>query len=106
EWDVQLKTNIRLGVTPFLPDLRRIWEKLKLKIRPPLLGSEGTHCSGNPFIAVCQFRHNKQAIKGLIHERGFIMWDVVDKAPEFYARLQEMGWSPLVKDPFNLNEAW
>ncbi|MCD7454156.1 hypothetical protein HAX54_023696, partial [Datura stramonium] len=32
--------------------------------------------------------------------------DVEEKAPKFYARLQEMGWDPLVKEHCKANEAW
>ncbi|MCE3051322.1 hypothetical protein HAX54_049444 [Datura stramonium] len=35
----------------------------------------------------CQFRHNEQ-VAGLLHERHFIMQDMVEKALEFFPRLQ------------------
>ncbi|MCD9642486.1 hypothetical protein HAX54_029324, partial [Datura stramonium] len=54
----------------------------------------------------CQFRHSEQVAKGLLHERGFIMQDVMNKALEFYVRLQEIEWGPMVKDPCKVNEAW
>ncbi|MCD7461250.1 hypothetical protein HAX54_045734 [Datura stramonium] len=54
----------------------------------------------------CQFWHSEQAAKGLLHERGFIMQDVVEKASEFYSRLQELEWGSLVKDLCKVNEAW
>lgn len=52
------------------------------------------------------FQHNEQVTKDLLHERGFVMKGVEEKASEFYALLQRMGWGPLVEDLGNMNETW
>ncbi|MCD9638497.1 hypothetical protein HAX54_022497 [Datura stramonium] len=47
-----------------------------------------------------QFWWNEKVAKGLVHECCFIMHDVEKKTPEFYVRLQEIGWGPLVEEPY------
>lgn len=50
-------------------------------------------------------RFYKQKVKGLLHERGFVMEEVEEKIPAFYAILHDMQWGTLVEEPFKCNEA-
>lgn len=45
-------------------------------------------------------------IRGLFHEREFLMDKVEDKALEFYARLKELRWETLVQPTGDNNKEW
>uniref|UniRef100_M1DZD2 Putative plant transposon protein domain-containing protein n=1 Tax=Solanum tuberosum TaxID=4113 RepID=M1DZD2_SOLTU len=44
-------------------------------------------------------RHHYNRNTGFCYERGFVLLKLEEKAPTFYARLMEFGWTPLTKAP-------